>query len=70
MDLILTKANKKIAIEIKTSSIPNVTRGYWQALEDVRADSGVIIAQVKQPYPYKNGIWIYPIKEFLKLEDL
>jgi len=68
LDLILTKANKKIAIEIKTSSIPKVTRGYWQALEDVKADKGFIIAQVKHPYPYKNGIWIYPIKEFLKLE--
>ena len=69
MDLILTKANKKIAVELKTSSIPNVTRGFWQALEDVKADRAFIIAQVKQPYPYKNGVWVYPIKEFLKLED-
>ena len=70
LDLILTKGNKRIAVELKTSSTPNVTRGFWQALEDVEADRAFIIAQVRQAYPYKNGVWVYPIKEFLKLEDL
>lgn len=69
LDLILTKANKKIAVELKTSTVPKVTRGFWQALEDVEADRAYIIAQVKHPYPYKNGVWVYPIKEFLKLKD-
>ncbi len=67
--MLLTKAGKKIAIELKTSSVPKVTRGFWQALEDIEADRAFIIAQVKHPYPYKNNVWVYPIKEFLKLED-
>ena len=69
LDLILTKGNKRIAVELKTSSTPGVTRGFWQALEDIQTDLAFIIAQVKQAYPYKNGVWVYPIKEFLKLED-
>ena len=69
LDLVLTKANKRIAIELKTSSTPNVGKGFWQALEDINADKAYIIAQVNQPYPYKNNVWVYPIKEFLRLDD-
>jgi len=69
IDLILTKGNKKIAIEIKASSIPKVTAGFWNALEDLKVDKAYIIAQVSMPYPLKNKVMVYPLDEFLALEN-
>lgn len=69
IDLILTKGNKKIAIEIKASSIPKVTVGFWNALADLKVDKAYIIAQVSMPYPLKNKVMVYPLDEFLTLEN-
>lgn len=65
IDLVLTKANKKIAFEIKASTLPKVTRGFWSALEIVNPDETYIIAQVNRSYPYKNGVWVYSLLDFL-----
>ena len=66
LDLVLTKANRVIAIEIKTSSTPKVSRGFWVALDDIKATESYIIAPVKMPYPFKNGTMVYPLEEFLE----
>ncbi len=66
IDLLLEKANKKIAIEIKASSTPTVTKGFWSALDTVQPDETYIIAPVPQPFPFKNGVWVYPLEAFLK----
>ncbi|RLD63130.1 MAG: hypothetical protein DRJ01_04590 [Bacteroidetes bacterium] len=70
IDLVLIRANKKIAIEFKTSTSPTVSKGFWNALDDLKTDMAFIIAPVKMAYPYKNNVWIYPINEFLKLKLL
>ncbi|HIP36142.1 MAG TPA: ATP-binding protein [Crocinitomix sp.] len=66
IDLVLTKGTKVIAIEIKTSTTPNVTKGFWIALSDIKATESYIIAPVKMPYLYKNDTYVYPIEEFLE----
>jgi len=68
LDLVLTKANKKIAIEIKASSSPKVTRGFWSAIETVQPDEVYIIAQVKSSFPFKKDVWVYPLNEFINKE--
>ncbi len=65
IDLILKKGNKLIAIEIKSSSAPQVTKGFWTALEDIQATEAFVIAPVKMPYPLKENVMVYPLKEFL-----
>lgn len=69
LDLVLTKANKKIAFEIKASPTPKVSRGFWSAIDAVQPDHTYIIAQVQDSYPFKNGVWVYPIQKFLNLEN-
>lgn len=66
IDLVLTKGTKVIAIEIKTSTTPHVTKGFWIALSDIKATESYIIAPVKMPYLYKNDTYVYPIEEFLE----
>jgi hypothetical protein len=65
VDLLLTKGNRKIAIEIKVSSAPQVSKGFWNALEDLKVDKAFVIAQVSMPYPLKNNVMVYPLAEFL-----
>ena len=64
----LTKANRVIAIEIKTSSNPKVGKGFWIALDDVKATEIYVIAPVKMPYPIKKRTMVYPLEEFLEKE--
>tara|TARA_R110001592_G_scaffold89458_4_gene263122 strand:- start:3720 stop:4883 length:1164 start_codon:yes stop_codon:yes gene_type:complete len=65
IDLILTKNTKTIAIEIKASSTPKVTTGFWNALEDIQPNEAYIIANVKMPYPMEKGVMVYPLEDFL-----
>ncbi len=65
IDLVLTKANKTIAIEIKASSTPNLSKGFWLALDDINATEAYVIAKVKMPYPMKNNVYVYPLEDFL-----
>ena len=65
IDLILTKATKIIAIEIKDSSIPKLSKGFWNAIADINPTKAFVIAQVSMPYPLKNNVMVYPLEEFL-----
>ncbi len=68
LDLILVKGIKIIAIEIKSSLSPKLSRGFWTAIKDIKATKSYIIAPVKEIYPYKNDVMVYPLEEFLKLD--
>ena len=70
IDLILTKADKVVAIEIKTSVTPKVTRGFWIALEDIKANKAYIIAPIQLSYPMKNNVSVMNLEEFIELENL
>ncbi|MBU4388549.1 MAG: ATP-binding protein, partial [Proteobacteria bacterium] len=54
IDLVLTKGRKKIACEFKASTAPQVTRGFWNALDDLKISEAWIIGPVKEAYPIKK----------------
>lgn len=66
IDLVLTKANKVIAIEIKASATPQLTKGFYTSIEDIKATETYIIAPVKIPYPLKNNVMVYNLERFLQ----
>jgi predicted AAA+ superfamily ATPase len=68
IDLVLISGLEIIAIEIKSSLSPKVGKGFWLAREDIKATKSFIIAPVKESYPYKNDVMVYPLDEFLKLD--
>ncbi len=68
IDLVLVKGLEVVAIEIKSSITPNVTKGFWNAIKDIKATKSFIIAPVKTSYPYKNDVLVYPLEDFLKLD--
>ncbi|MDQ7049078.1 MAG: ATP-binding protein [Enterobacterales bacterium] len=70
IDLVLEKGMKKICIEIKASSSPKPTRGFWTAIEDIKPDISYIVAPVKNQYPIKTNVWVIPMFELIqKLND-
>ena len=65
IDLILEKGIKKIAIEIKASTSPKVSRRFWNCIQTVLPDQAVVIAPVESEYPIADKVMVMPIDVFL-----
>ena len=62
VDLVLTFRNQQTwVIEIKRSSAPTVSRGFYQAATDLGAVRKLLVAPVAQPYPMKDGIEVVDV---------
>ena len=62
VDLVLTFRNQQTwVIEIKRSSAPNVSRGFYQAATDLGAVRKLLVAPVAQAYPLKDGIEVVDV---------
>ena len=62
VDLVLTFRNQQTwVIEIKRSSAPTVSRGFYQAATDLDAERKLLVAPVAQPYPLKDGIEVVDV---------
>ena len=64
IDLILTKGMTKIAIEIKSSTSPKVSKSFWNAIETIGADKAVVIAPVERAYPIGGNVTVMPLGDF------
>jgi predicted AAA+ superfamily ATPase len=60
IDLILEKGNKRVAIECKASTSPNLNRGFWNAVSELRLKEVWIVAPVKEVYPIEKGVMVAP----------
>ena len=65
VDLILRRGRRTLAFELKSSTVPRVSRGFWSALEDISPDEATIVAPVKESYPTKGGVMVSPLHEVL-----
>ncbi len=62
VDLVLTFRNQQTwVIEIKRSSAPTLSRGFYQAATDLRAVQKLLVAPVAQTYPLKEGIQVVDV---------
>lgn len=69
IDLILEKAGRLTAIEIKASSSPQPSRGFYESLKTLQPHKALIIAQVPEPFPGNHGIPIHNVRSFLSSES-
>jgi len=60
IDLILEKGNKRVAIECKGATSPNLSRGFWNAVSEVKFQEVWVIAPIKEAYPIENGVMVAP----------
>jgi predicted AAA+ superfamily ATPase len=65
IDLVLRRGRRVLAFELKSSTVPRVTKGFWNALEDISPDDAFVVAPVKEPYPLKNGVMVTPLHDII-----
>ncbi len=56
VDLILQKGNTTIAVEIKSSATPTVSKGFYNTLNEINVDNAFVIGQIESSYPLKNDV--------------
>lgn len=67
IDFLIVNSNVVLmAIEIKMSVTPQLTRGNTEAINDVQPEFQIVISQNKDSYPLKNNWTNYGIEGFLK----
>ena len=68
VDLVLTFRNQQTwTIEIKRSSAPTVSKGFYQAATDLVAVRKLLVAPVDQIYPMKEGVEVVDVMTAIRL---
>ena len=60
MDIVAERGNRKIGFEIKFSSAPSMTKGFWSAMADLKLEKTYIVAPVKNNYPLTPNVEVIP----------
>ena len=63
LDLVIEHGTRKLGVEIKFSSAPKPTKGFWQALQDLQIDRAFVIGPVPRRYPLAEGVEVLPLSE-------
>ncbi len=66
-DLVLAKGSEAVAaIEIKFSSAPDLSRGFYHAVEDLGTKLNFIVVPQGDDYPLKTNVEVVSLPSFLK----
>ena len=65
IDLILRRGQRTLAFELKSSTVPRVSKGFWKAMDDISPDEAYVVAPVKESYPIRGGVVVSPLQEIL-----
>ncbi len=68
IDLVLEKGRYKVAIEIKSSSAPSLTQGFFEALKVIQPEKAFVLAPVDASFPLRNDIWVHNLESILEME--
>jgi len=70
IDMVLTKGLKvEIAVEIKYSLTPKVTRSSTNAIDEVKPSRTWIVYPGQESYPVKKDIWTLPVSRLAEIFD-
>ena len=62
IDLVLTRGEKRYAFEMKYSTTPKPTKGFWQAMTDLNIAKVWVIAPVEHAYPLAENVAVIPVQ--------
>lgn len=63
VDLVIEYRSRKLALEIKFSSAPKPSKGFWHALEDLQIAQAYVVAPVARRYALAQGVTVVPVWE-------
>jgi predicted AAA+ superfamily ATPase len=67
IDLILRKGRRTLAFELKSSTVPRVSKGFRNSLDDISPDKAYVVAPVEESYPIKGGVMVSPLQEIIAM---
>ena len=65
LDLVIQTPTKRIAVECKASTAPQLSKGNWEAISDVKPDETFVIAPISDRYYLKEKIVAINLLDFL-----
>jgi predicted AAA+ superfamily ATPase len=65
-DLVLVKGSRKIVIECKASSAPQLTKSFWNAVDALKPDQVFVIAPIESSYPVRENVTVCSLYDFFK----
>ncbi len=65
--LLFDSKNKPVAVEIKYSLSPAVSKGFWNACEDISCKRGYVVYPGEETYPIGKGVFALPVKQLKKI---
>jgi hypothetical protein len=68
--VILDDKNEPIAVEIKYSLSPRVTKGFWNAFGDLSCRKGFVVYPGEESYPLADNVYTLPVKSISELTKL
>lgn len=69
LDVVVDLGQKRIGFEVKFSSAPSVTKGFWQACEDLKLDAAYVIAPVQEGWSMKDGVSVISVMDVPAILD-
>lgn len=63
IDVVVEVGQKRIGFEVKFSSAPTVTKGFWQACHDLQLDAAYVVAPVTEGWPMKDGVSVISVMD-------
>ena len=63
MDFLVSNGHSMVALECKSSLSPSLSKGTYNAIEDLNPFKTFVVAPVKQGYPLKKGIDVINLNE-------
>ena len=67
MDVVAVRGKRKIGFEIKFSSAPAPSKGFWSAISDLKLDHTYIVAPVEHGYPLAPNVEVVAAAELVKV---
>jgi len=66
IDLLLDTGKELVAVEIKSSSSPNIPKGFFTAVEDLKASKAFVVAPVERAYPAGKNVLVCGLEECIE----
>ncbi len=66
IDLVMVKGDRIIAIECKASTAPQLTKGFWTVLDDIKPEHVWVVAPINDSYPIKENVTVCGLSQIVQ----
>ena len=67
MDIVAERGERRIGFEIKLSSAPSLSKGFWSAMKDLQLEQAYVVAPVETGYPIAEKVEVIPAQDLAQL---